>query len=178
MKTLLSPNNMKKVFSKIILLLSVCFLFACGNNNSTYFDAILKSEEGHFRGAEIGATIQQIKTIENKAFLIDEMEDYLHYDYEISMGNTYTVTYDFSREDELYEIETAIFLDVIEDADLLFENFTDLFNRKYGIGKVEDDGYLTWSTKSNLTKSDISISMINDSQSYGFITIFVRDLSY
>lgn len=169
---------MKKLFPKIILLLSICFLFACGNNKSAYYDEILKSEQGHFRGAEIGTTIQQIKSQENEDYLIDEMEDYLHYDYEISMGNTYTVTYDFSRENELYEIEAAIFLDVIEDADLLFENFSNHFNRKYGVGKVEADGYMTWHTKSIITKSDISISMINDSQSYGFITIFVRDLSY
>ena len=169
---------MKKVFPKIILLLSICFLFACENNNSPYFDEILKSEKGHFRGVEIGNSITQTKALESPEFLIDEMEDYLHYDYEISMGNTYTVTYDFSGENELYEIETAIFLDVIEDADLLFENFANHFNRKYGVGKTEADGFLSWSTKSSVSNSDISISIINDSQSYGFITIFVRDLSY
>ena len=32
-----------------------------------------------------------------------------HYDYEMSMGNTYTVSYDFSEVIELYEIEVAIF---------------------------------------------------------------------
>ncbi|MDG1476155.1 MAG: hypothetical protein P8Q14_03340 [Vicingaceae bacterium] len=169
---------MKTIFPKLILLLSICFLFACGNNKSPYYEEILNSDKGQFRGVEIGSSIEQIKTLENQGFLIDEMLDYLHYDYEINMGNTYTVTYDFSEKNELYEIETAIFLDVIEDADLLFKNFSDLFNRKYGVGKTEADGYITWNTKSSISNSDISISMINDSQSYGFITIFVRDLSY
>lgn len=169
---------MKNVFPKIILLLSICFLFACTNNTSPYFDTILKSEEGQLRGAQIGGQIEHIKALEDPTFLIDEMPDYLHYDYEISMGNTYTVTYDFSRENELYEIEVAIFLDVIKDADLLFENFSEHFNRKYSVGKKEADGYMTWNSKSSITNSNIAISMINDSQSYGFITIFVRDLSY
>ena len=130
------------------------------------------------RGAQIGSSIEQIKTLENQTFLIDEISGYLHYDYEISMGNSYTVSYDFSEKNELYEIEVAIFLDVIEDADLLFKNFSDHFNRKYSVGKKEDDGYMSWSSTSNITNSKINISMINDSQSYGFITIFVRDLSY
>jgi len=169
---------MKNPLPKIILLLSICFLFACKNNTSPFYDKVLKSEKGHFRGAQIGASIEQTKPLENENFLIDEMSDYLHYDYEISMGNSYTVTYDFSAKNELYEIETAIFLDVIKDADLLFENFSDHFNKKYGKGKKEADGYLSWNTTSSISNSKITVSMINDSQSYGFITIFVRDLSY
>lgn len=169
---------MKNVFQKTIVLLCSCFLFACNNNKSPFYDDILKSKEGHFRGAQIGATIEQTKPLENKDFLIDEMPDYLHYDYEISMGNTYTVTYDFSSDNELYEIEVAIFLDVIEDADLLYKNFSDHFNRKYSVGKKEADGYMSWSTTSSISKSNTAISMINDSRSYGFITIFIRDLDY
>lgn len=169
---------MKNLSSKIILLISICFLISCNNNKSPYYDTILKSEEGQLRGAHIGGSIEQVKKIEEQSFLIDEMQDYLHYDYEIDMGNSYTVTYDFSEKNELYEIEVAIFLDVIDDADLLFKNFSDHFNRKYSTGKQEADGYLTWNTNSSVSNSKISISMINDSQSYGFITIFVRDLSY
>ena len=169
---------MKNVFPKITLLLSICFLFACKNNKSDFFDTILKSQDGQFRGAQIGASLEQTKLLENQEFLIDEMPDYLHYDYEISMGNTYTVTYDFTNNNELYEIEVAIFLDVIEDADLLYKNFSDHFNRKYSVGKKEADGYMSWNTTSSLSNSKIAVSIINDSKSYGFITIFVRDLSY
>ena len=169
---------MKTLFPKTLLLLSICFLFACNNNKSPYYDDVLKSEEGQLRGAQIGNSIEQTKTLENQAFLIDEMPSYLHYDYEISMGNSYTVSYDFSEKNELYEIEVAIFLDVIEDADLLFKNFSNHFNRKYSLGKKEADGYMSWNSTSSISNSPISISMINDSQSYGFITIFVRDLSY
>lgn len=169
---------MKTAFQKIIILFSICFLVACQNNKSEFFTPIMTSEDGHFRGAQIGASIEQTKPLENQDFLIDEMEDYLHYDYEMSMGNSFTVTYDFSEKDQLYEIEVAIFLDVIEDADLLYKNLSDHFNRKYSVGKKEGDGYTSWNTTSSISNSKIAVSMINDSQSYGFITIFVRDLSY
>ena len=75
-------------------------MFSCKNNTSPFYDEVLKSEQGQIREIEIGTTIEVVKTLENKAFLIDEMDDYLHYDYEISMGNTYTATYDFSSKNE------------------------------------------------------------------------------
>ena len=169
---------MKTKLAKIFLLFTVCFLFACGQNKSSFYDEILKSEKGQFRSAEIGTTIDNIKKLENEQFLKDQMPDYLHYDYELNMGNTYTVTYDFSEDNELYEIEVAIFLDEIKDAETLFNNFSDHFNRKYSIGKKEDDGYLTWHTKSTISNSRVAVSIINDSEAYGFLTILVRDLDY
>jgi hypothetical protein len=169
---------MKTVLNKIFIFLSFCLLLACGQNKSPFYDEILKSETGQFRGAEIGTPIELIKDIENKQFLKDHMLNYLHYDYEINMGNSYTVTYDFSEKNELYEIEVAVFLDVIEDAETLFNNFSDHFNRKYSIGRKEEDGYMTWHTNSSISNSRVAISIINDSEEYGYLTIFVRDLDY
>ena len=163
---------------KAIYLLCICFLFSCKNNKSPFYDDILKSENGQLRGATIGNTIEEIKPLEEDNFLKESMSNYLHYDYEISMGNSYTVTYDFSEDNELYEIELAVFLDVITDADLLFKNFADHFNRKYSVGKTEEDGYITWHTKSKNSANRIAISMINDSESYGYVTILIRNLDY
>jgi len=94
------------------------------------------------------------------------------------MGNSYTVTYDFSEENELYEVEIAIYLDVVEDATVLFQDFTKYFNNEYKNGVIDDDGYSTWNTKSTLSGSKVSVSIKNDSESYGFITIIVRDLDF
>ena len=169
---------MNNLLKKVTALLIICLLFSCGKNKSPFYDQVLKSDQGHFRGVKIGTTIEVIKTSENSAFLIDEMSDYLHYDYEMSMGNTYTTTYDFSENNELYEIEVAVFLDVINDAEMLFNNFSDYFNRKYSVGKTEDDGYITWNTTSPESNKSIAISMINDSESYGYLTILIRDIDY
>ncbi|MGB0887389.1 MAG: hypothetical protein ACPGSL_04645 [Vicingaceae bacterium] len=164
--------------TQITLIICLCFLFSCQNNESPFYKEILKSEKGQFRGAIIGANIKAIKSLEDKTFLRDSMPNYLHYDYSLSMGNTYTVTYDFSKDNELYEIEVAAFLDEIKDADILFNNFSDHFNQKYGKGKKEDDGYITWNTSSKISQDRISISMINDSDSYGYLSILVRNLDY
>jgi hypothetical protein len=169
---------MRISFKKILSLFIICLLFSCGKNKSPFYDEVLKSEQGQIRDIEIGTTIETVKALENEVFLRDKMDDYLHYDYEISMGNTYTATYDFSSENELYEIEIAVFLDVIEDAEMLFQNFSDHFNRKYSVGKTEDDGYITWNTHSKNSNNRVAISMINDSESYGYLTILIRDLDY
>lgn len=169
---------MKAALIKIFFLSFICFLFACKQHKSPYYDEILKSEIGQFRGAEIGETIESITALEDEQFLKEQMQDYLHYDYEMSMGNTYTVTYDFSEDNELYEIEVAVFLDVIENADVLFNNFSDHFNKKYSIGKKEEDGYMTWHTNSSISSSRVAVSMINDSEAYGYLTILIRDLDY
>mgnify|MGYP006000849077 CR=1 FL=1 len=169
---------MRISLKKIISLFIICIFFSCKKNISPFYDQILKSEQGQLRGIEIGATIEAVEQLENKEFLRDKMTDYLHYDYEISMGNTYTATYDFSSENELYEIEIAVFLDVVEDAEILFKNFSDHFNRKYSIGKTEGDGYMTWVTHSKNSNNEVVISMINDSEEYGYITILIRDLDY
>ena len=169
---------LKKIYNKPILSLSLfLMLISCGTPNSPYFDEILKSHQGHIRGVSISASVDEVLTNENEAFLEDQMEDYLFYDYELDMGNSYTVAYDFSEE-SLYEIEVAAYFDVIEDANLLFEKFEEHFTEKYGRRKIEDDGYFTWRTTSIKTKNRIEIAMINGSNTYGYISILVRDLDY
>src|SRR5690606_33224496 len=100
--------------SKVKYTTFILFLFlllGCKENKSTYFDAILKSEEGIFRGIEIGNSIEEVKTLENQEFLVDNMSEYLYYDYKLDMGNSYTISYDFS-ENSLYEIQVSIYFDV------------------------------------------------------------------
>lgn len=161
-----------------ILTLSLIFLFSCANKpQSTYFDTIVKSEEGIFRGIEIGNSVEQIKTAENKEFLVDNMSDYLYYDYKLDMGNSYTISYDFS-EDKLYEIQLSSYFDAIEDAEKLFADFNNHFTKKYGTGKIENDGYTSWRTKSKNTGNTVEIVMINDSQEYGYISLIISDLNY
>jgi len=152
-------------------------LFSCTEGNSTYFDSILKSEEGVFRGIEIGNTIEEVKSIENREFLIDNMSEYLYYDYKMDMGNSYTISYDFS-ENSLYEVQVSIYFDVIDDANKIFDEFTAHFTKKYGTCKIAADGYTSWRTKSRLTGNGVEIAMINDSQEYGYISILISDLNY
>jgi len=164
-----------KIFALALIVITT--VTSCKTKHSTYFDTILKSEKGIFRGVEIGNNIETIKKTENLDFLMDNMPDYLYFDYELDMGNSYTVSYDFS-EDKLYEIELAAYFDVVEDANLLFKEFSDYFNSKYGKGKIENDGYTTWRTKDEKTDNNIEIAMVNDSQDYGYLSILISNLDY
>ena len=105
------------------------------------------------------------------------MPEYLYYDYNMDMGNSYTISYDFS-ENSLYEIELSAYFDKIEDANNLFVELTKHFTDTYGTGKVADDGYTSWRTKSKKTANGVEIAMINDSQEYGYISILISDLNY
>jgi len=168
----------KTSINKTFLFFLLSLLFSCGQYKSHYFKEIFQPENGNIRGTEIGATIENVTAIEDANFLKDHTPEYLHYDYQIDMGNSYTVTYDFSENNELYEIEVSIYLDVVEDAAILFKDFSNYFNKEYKYGEKEEDGYLTWHTKSTLSGHKVAISIVNDSDNYGFITILVRDLNY
>jgi hypothetical protein len=169
---------MKIIVNKVLLLFCICIIYSCGQNKNPYFDKILKSNKGHLRGVEIGSSIETVKNVEDSVFLKSEMPNYLYYEYEINMGNSYTVTYDFTKENKLYEIELAVYFDVIEDAGTLFTDFSKQFNRKYNVGKKEDDGYTIWHTSGNNNENRVEIAIINDSETYGFTTIIIRDLDY
>ncbi len=169
---------MKNSFFKILLFVIVGCFIACGANKTEHYNDILKSDKGNIRGIEIGTSIETVKALEDTEFLKNEMPDYLYYEYEINMGNSYTVTYDFSEENKLYEIEIAAYFDLIEDADKLFVDFSTHFNKKYGKGKIEEDGYTIWTTTNSINGNRVEIAMINDSDSYGFLSIIIRDLDY
>jgi hypothetical protein len=158
-------------------LLLLLILFSCTPKKNQYFDTLLKTETGIFRGIEIGNSIEKVKETENEDFLVDNMPDYLYFDYKLDMGNSYTVSYDFS-ENQLYEIELAAYFDQIEDADELFKDFSNHFNKIHGKGKIEDDGYTSWRTKNEKTNTNIEIAMVNDSKEYGYISILISNLDY
>jgi len=164
----------KKLF--IILLTIITFtLVSCSEEKGHYFETILQSEKNHLRDVQIGHNIEEVKIKEDINFLLDDMDDYLHYDYELDMGNSYTVSYDFS-ENSLYEIEISVYLDKIEDAKILYQDFTNFFTEEYGTSQLKEDGYNTWTT--SLSGENIRFSLKEDSKKYGFISIKSRDLDF
>ena len=160
----------------ILSLIIIVFLFSCDGDNNEYYQTIQKTNKGQLRGISISMPIDSVKSIENQQFLKSEKTDYLHYDYPINMGNSYTVAYDFTEEDKLYEIELTVFFDAIEDAQTLFLDFEQQFNQQYGKGQLAEDGFLVWNSRSEAV--NIEVAMINDSQEYGYLSIMIRDLDY
>ena len=55
------------------ILLVILTAFSCKKYRNPNFETILKSSENHFRGIEIGSTIENVKAIEDSSYLIDNM---------------------------------------------------------------------------------------------------------
>ena len=160
-----------------IIIMVLVVVTACGTKKSDFFKAINKAEKEHIRGVEIGADLKTVKAVEDNAFLIDDQPQYLHYDYDISMGNSYTVTYDF-YEKKLYEIEIAVYFDLVEDAKKVAQEFTEYYNDSYGKNKLEQDGFTTWKTTSSITKKPVEVALKEDSErnGYGYFVIKIYEL--
>ena len=160
----------------IIVAIVPILMISCGGNNNEYYPTILKSDNGHLRGVSIGEPSDSVIAKENNQYLKSEKSDYLHYDYPIDMGNEYTVSYDFTPENRLYEIELNGFFDSTEDAQTLFFDFDKNFTLKYGEGIIDSDGFKIWKVKSPTNK--VEIGMKNESEHYGILNIKIRDLDY
>jgi len=160
------------VFFSILLI-----LLSCTPKKSHYFNEIIKSNKGIIRGVEIGESIDEVKLNENSKFLVDDMDNYLNYDYDLDMGNSYTVTYDFS-ENSLYSVELSIYLEQIQKAKDLKKEFANYFETKYGKSKTEQDGYTIWNKTNKNIDNNIEIALKEDSQSYGYLSITIRNLDY
>jgi len=161
----------------VVLFGVIFFLASCGSGDTPTFDSIIKSEEGHFRGIEIGASLDEVKKSESVKPQ-DEEEDYLYYDIELGADDSYAISYSFD-EKGLYEIQVDVFFEQPQSAVDLFSKFRTYFGEKYGSSKEEDDGYATWLTTSSVS-DEIEISLIDESAGYdyGKISITFYDLDY
>ena len=171
----MNNNLLNKV--NLLIMVIVLTLSSCKRSHSNYFETIIKDDQGILRGAEIGNNIDEVRSMENSKFLVDNMPEYLYYDYKLDKENSYTISYDFSQNN-LYEIEVSVYLDKIEDANSLFAELSAHFCEHYGNGKMATDGYTSWRTKSVKNGNSVEIAMINDSQGYGYISILISDLNY
>lgn len=170
---------MKKITKIVAPILLALIVFSC-NSKSAYFDAILKSGEGHFRGINISSTIKEVKAIEDTSALKDDLSDYLYYEYDLDMGNSYTLAYKFYNQ-QLYTVEVAGYFDVKEDATTVFNDFKAHFDKKYGKGKTRDTSYTAWNTSSTKTNNKLEIILLNETKkedAYGFVSILISDLDY
>jgi len=169
---------MKRLLINILfftLVITVGFaLYYINRQQDLYFNTILKSTTSNLRDVKIGSSPSEVKTKEDSSYLLDDMEDYLHYDYKLDTSNSYTVSYDFS-ENMLYEVEISIYLNEIKDAKILFNSFVEFFNQSHGKHILSEDKYFTWTSSSGSPKEYL---LKEESLQYGFVSIKVRDLNF
>lgn len=147
-------------------------LFSCSSEEN-YFEDFVGTNQGIFRGSEMGDSAEKVKKLEKLTPDNEEGEEYLHYHYEWKDNQQYTLEYSFDDEG-LYEIEATAYITCHEAVGDLYNQLKTHYTKKYGIPKHDDDsGVTVWSVASgNSQKTDITI--VEDSER-GELSISIID---
>lgn len=133
---------------RVFLASVLCFLIVSCDNTSTgkknLLNEIIKTENGIFRGAELGNNPEAIKALETTG-LTEEYPDYLFYEFTIDSSNSFTISYSF-ESNELNEIRADIYVQSDTIAKELCNNFVEYFNQKYEQPTEADHFFWAWPT--------------------------------
>lgn len=164
---------MFKFFNRCILSIAICFavsiLFtSCENSKSplaeygSFFENVMRSENGVFRGFNLGVKIDSVLKNESiKAFEADE--NYLYYEFQMDTTGEYNVAYTFN-ESGLAEIQSDLYINNQANTDAVYNAFKSYFDEHYG-PSATDMGYTVWSVKSDLFK-EVKINLSNESADF------------
>jgi len=156
-------NPMKKPLSLLFLLAS---LASCRNNMDQYgevFQAVMKSDDGVFRGNNLNDNRQQVESEENKA--PDAFTaNMLLYEIQINESAVLTVRYGFENG-KLFEIGADADFENQEDGIALINAFKQYYTTKIGSAQMAA-GFITW--KGNVEKQAIRIEMTDEAELSSF----------
>jgi hypothetical protein len=149
------------------------------------FQSIFVSDEGQFRGVNIGDDMETVKQVE-KGTLIEEQPNYLLYQDTLGQQDLFDVAYYFDPSG-LYTINFRGNFKQEQRANEVFTSFHDYYTRLHGNPSIRD-GYYTWKTKSEKSEH-IEISLINhrtqidihgtlEGQEGGFISLSIMNYDY
>lgn len=155
------------LFSLILVLTS-----SCSDNLSKHgdlFTQFMLTEEGLFRGLELGYSYDKVGQIEETAPEKSD-SDFMLFTGAIGKSGVYSIRYGF-EEGKLFEILVdAEFSDIQEGLELL-NGFRDYFNERYGL-YIKDGGYLVWKGNSK-DNPDSVIEMTDESEFSDFGQLFL-----
>ena len=123
----------------------------------------MKTDEGMFRGIELGKTLKEIKEKERPAKPKDEDANYLYYEFPGDTGELYTIEYNFD-ERGLNEVRMDAYFVSPADARTLYESFKSYFKEKYGATE-EYYGFAAWAFKKPDGKT-LQIEITDESGEY------------
>lgn len=161
----------KDFSSKIIIALfsSVfLFFFSCKEPKSplskygSFFEEVMRSENGVFRGFSLGVKIDSV--LKNEPITAIEADDgYLYYEFQTDTTGSYNVAYTFN-EKGLAEIQSDLFINNQTNTDAVFNAFKSYFDEHYGSSET-DMGYSVWSVKSDIF-DEVKINLSNESSDF------------
>ena len=175
---------MLRNFFKISLLLSVCFFYACQNENKQQvqikprvfegfhplLDQIVRTKSGVFRGVELNCKMDSVKFAEP-----DEPKEsgpgHLFYEYRIDSLTNYSIEYNFSG-DSLQEINVQISSNDLELISYLFCDLKDYYANKLP-NPIEDQGYVVYNCFEGQRRPFVVTLSDNSSPAKGSINMLI-----
>jgi hypothetical protein len=147
------------------ILLFACLLIVASckgrlDKHGELFSSMMKSEEGLFRGVELGELKDKVE--QSEGVVPDESDsDFLLFNESIGITGNYSVRYGFENS-ALSEILVSAEFDNREEGVEMLSGFRSYFNERYGI-YAKEGGYLVWKGNAE-DNSGVVIEMIDESE--------------
>lgn len=159
-------------FSALFFIFFLVLTSSCSDNLSKYgdlFAQFMLTEEGLFRGLELGYSYDKVSQIEEIAPEKSD-SDFMLFSGVIGKSGVYSIRYGF-EEAKLFEILVDAEFSDIEEGLKLLKGFRDYFNDRYGL-YIKDGGYLVWKGNSK-DNPDSVIEMTDESEFSDFGQLFL-----
>lgn len=153
----------KNLVIGLLLLFSVS---ACKRSLEKYgedFAAIMKNDDGLFRGVNIGDTQDQVQQAERSA-PSSFTDNVLTYEGQINETSEYAIRYGFENG-SLFEIIVDATFENTDDGVKVINGFKEFFNERYGMFKL-GSGFCVWDIKTNV--ANVHIELVDDSEYSSF----------
>ena len=162
------PLKKQNIFFAITGLLLVLFISSCSKPKSQlaqygpFFENVMRSDAGVFRGFSLGAPFDSVQHHEPKK-PIESDPNYLYYEYSVDSIGSFNITYSFN-EGRLTEIQSDFFINQPATTEIIFNSFKMYLDEHYGSAQTSM-GFSVWSVKSELF-GDIKINLSNESSDF------------
>ena len=178
----------------ILCILSSCFLFFCGESNSTkdkalssvqknalqqqkmwdssseLFKKITKSSNGIIRGVDFGQDLQEIKEVVEVSEVQPELGKSFTQFLDDSDLNFVDITYQTNSDQKITQITLDVFLDESKEVGDLLLEFKSYFDLKFGKSQMSDNKY-QWLQNKN---TQVILEDVSTSKDPGIKMIFSK----
>lgn len=181
-----SSKNTLKILNKIlfIFLVSAVFFVSCKEEEKKtvvvkqrvfpgyhiLLDEIVRSPDGVFRGLNLNASPEDIKTLENVS-PSEEAEEHIYYEFKADSTTNYSIDYTFSQ-DSLEEISVQINTNDLELGSYLFCDLKDYYANKLPNPR-EDKGQVVYNCFAGQRKPFVISLSDNSSPTKGIINMVI-----
>ncbi len=159
----------------VLFLVSILILASCATKKEQEptakvedYDAVMKkiirTDEGLFRGTNLGMPLDKVKSIEKDEKPVEEEDNYLSYDF--AFKDTLQGNYYYSFENGLDEIGVDVYREKSKDCSWLLAELTTYFTKRYG-APASEEKLLIWHVQ-NQGKEGAQITLGDESADYGY----------